>query len=80
VPGLNLAGIGLVGARLPEKAVADRDRALKYAREIGRAATLMIALGVTSRDLLAPVYGRFSEGFDTLDLKGAKALLDALTF
>jgi class 3 adenylate cyclase/predicted ATPase len=31
-----------------------------------------------ARDLLAPVYGWFIEGFDTLDLKEAKALLDAL--
>jgi predicted ATPase len=30
------------------------------------------------RDLLAPVYGWFTEGFDTLDLKEAKALLDEL--
>jgi predicted ATPase len=29
-------------------------------------------------DLLAPVYGWFTEGFDTADLKGAKALLDEL--
>jgi predicted ATPase len=29
-----------------------------------------------SRDLLAPVYGWFTEGFDTLDLKEAKALLE----
>ena len=29
-------------------------------------------------DLLRPVYGRFTEGFDTLDLKEAKALLDEL--
>jgi predicted ATPase len=28
--------------------------------------------------LLAPVYGWFTEGFDTADLKDAKALLDAL--
>lgn len=27
-----------------------------------------------ARDLLAPVYGWFAEGFDTLDLKRAKAL------
>jgi len=27
-------------------------------------------------NLLAPVYGWFTEGFDTLDLKEAKALLD----
>jgi class 3 adenylate cyclase/predicted ATPase len=31
-----------------------------------------------ARDQLAPVYGRFTEGFDTLDLKDAKALLDEL--
>jgi len=31
-----------------------------------------------ARDLLTPVYGWFTEGFDTLDLKEAKALLDAL--
>lgn len=29
-------------------------------------------------DLLAPVYGWFTEGFDTADLKQAKALLDDL--
>ena len=29
-------------------------------------------------DLLAPVYGWFTEGFDTLDLKQARALLDEL--
>jgi predicted ATPase len=31
-----------------------------------------------ARDLLALVYGWFTEGFDTLDLKQAKTLLDAL--
>lgn len=31
-----------------------------------------------ARDVLAPVYGWFTEGFDTADLKEAKALLDAL--
>jgi predicted ATPase len=31
-----------------------------------------------ARDLLAPVYGWFTEGFDTADLKEAKALLDDL--
>ena len=34
---------------------------------------------VEARDLLAPVYGWFTEGFDTADLKEAKALLDELT-
>ena len=32
-----------------------------------------------ARELLAPVYGWFTEGFDTLDLNEAKALLDTLT-
>ena len=31
-----------------------------------------------ARELLAPVYGWFSEGFDTRDLKEAKALLEEL--
>ena len=31
-----------------------------------------------ANDLLAPVYGWFTEGFDTLDLKEAKALLEEL--
>jgi predicted ATPase len=30
-------------------------------------------------DRLAPVYGWFTEGFDTADLQEAKALLDELT-
>ena len=32
-----------------------------------------------ARELLAPVYGWFTEGFDTLDLKEAKALLEQLS-
>jgi predicted ATPase len=49
-----------------------------------RAATSMARLwrdqGRTqhARELLAPVYGWFTEGFDTRDLKEAKALLDTL--
>jgi predicted ATPase len=31
-----------------------------------------------AHDLLAPIYGWFTEGFDTADLKDAKVLLDAL--
>jgi predicted ATPase len=31
-----------------------------------------------AHDLLAPVYGWFTEGFDTADLKEAKGLLDTL--
>jgi len=49
-----------------------------------RAATSLAALWrkqrqhAEARDLLAPVYGWFTEGFDTQDLKDAKALLDEL--
>jgi hypothetical protein len=32
-----------------------------------------------ARDLLAPVYGWFTEGFDTVDLKDARTLLDELS-
>ena len=31
-----------------------------------------------ARDLLSPVYGWFTEGFGTPDLKDAKALLEAV--
>jgi class 3 adenylate cyclase/predicted ATPase len=49
-----------------------------------RAATCMARLWRSqgkvqqARELLAPVYGGFSEGFDTRDLKEAKALLEEL--
>jgi predicted ATPase len=39
-------------------------------RDQGRPADAMALLG--------PVYGRFTEGFDTVDLQAAKALIDAL--
>jgi predicted ATPase len=32
----------------------------------------------TARELLAPIYGWFTEGFDTADLQEAKGLLKAL--
>ena len=32
-----------------------------------------------ARRLLAQIYDRFTEGFDTLDLREAKALLDELS-
>src|SRR3984957_2253033 len=68
------------------KAEACFERGLAVAREQQakswelRAATSMARLWQDqgkrrqARDLLAPVYGWFTEGFDTLDLKGAKAL------
>jgi predicted ATPase len=31
-----------------------------------------------ARQILSPIYGRFTEGFDTPDLRGAKLLLDSL--
>jgi len=31
-----------------------------------------------ARELLAPIYGWFTEGFDTADLRDAKALLEEL--
>jgi predicted ATPase len=49
-----------------------------------RAATSLARLWVDQNkraqalDLLAPIYGWFTEGFDTADLKDAKALLDEL--
>jgi predicted ATPase len=72
------------------KAEAYFDRALALAREQQakswelRAAMSMARLWRDqgkrdeARDLLAPVYSWFTEGFDTLDLKEAKALLDEL--
>jgi class 3 adenylate cyclase/predicted ATPase len=74
----------------PAKAEAHFERALAVAREQQakswelRAAMSMARLwrGQGKRqqahDLLARVYGWFTEGFDTLDLKEAKALLDQL--
>ncbi len=51
--------------------------ALRAARDLAR---LRAERGerAEARDLLAPVYGWFTEGFDTPDLKDAKALLDGL--
>jgi predicted ATPase len=72
------------------KAEAHFERALAVAREQQakswelRAAMSMARLWcdrakrVEARDLLAPVYGWFTEGFDTLDLKDARALLDVV--
>ena len=72
------------------KAEASFERALAVARQQQakswelRAAMSMARLWRDQRkrqqahDLLAPVYGWFAEGFDTLDLKQAKALLDDL--
>ena len=71
----------------PVKAEDSVRTALAIAHEQGyelRAATSLARLWLKqgrrgeARDLLAPVYGSFTEGFDTADLKDAKALLDQL--
>ncbi len=85
---------GEIALKAPErnaaKAEAYFESALAVARKQQakswelRAATSMARLWrdqgkrIEARDLLAPVYGWFTEGFDTLDLKEAKALLDDL--
>jgi predicted ATPase len=85
---------GEVALRSPEpnaaKAEAHFERALAVARKQQakswelRAAMSMARLWRSqdkpqqARELLAPVYDWFTEGFDTLDLKEAKALLDEL--
>ncbi len=79
------------GASHEDEALAHLDRALKIARQ--QSAKLLELRTVTSlarlsrrkgriaeaRDLLAPVYEWFSEGFDTSDPKEAKLLLDELS-
>src|ERR1700731_1950119 len=72
------------------KAQAHFERAIAIAREQKarswelRAATSLARLWrdqskrQQARDLLAPIYGWFTEGFDTLDVTQAKALLDEL--
>jgi predicted ATPase len=85
---------GEIGLKSPQgdraKAEASFERALTVACEQQakswelRAAMSMARLWrdqgkrVQALELLAPVYGWFTEGFDTLDLKEAKALLDEL--
>ena len=72
------------------KAEAHFERALAVARlQLAKSWELRAAMSMArlwrsqgkpqqARELLAPVYGWFTEGFDTLDLKEAKALLDEL--
>jgi predicted ATPase len=74
----------------PADAEARFQRALEISREQEarslelRAATSLARLwdgqgrGVEARDLLAPVYGWFKEGFDTADLAEARSLLERL--
>jgi predicted ATPase len=85
---------GEIALKTPEpdavKAEAYFERALAVAREQqAKSWELRTAMSMArlwrdqgkrseARDLLAPIYGWFTEGFDTLDLKQAKTLLDEL--
>ena len=76
--------------QLPAKAQQYFERALTVARQQqAKSWELRAAMSLArlwrdqgkvqkARELLAPVYGWFTEGFDTRDLKEAKALLDQL--
>jgi len=83
--GIALIGLNRVddGQRALEEAlhVARRQQAKSY--ELRAARSLAQLWGERGRraeahELLAPIYDWFTEGFDTADLKGAKALLDEL--
>jgi tetratricopeptide (TPR) repeat protein len=75
----------------PELAEADFQESIKLARRMGAKArelrtTMSLARLLASqghreraRAMLAEIYNWFTEGFDTADLKEAKALLDELT-
>ena len=85
---------GEIALLLPEPEVAKAEAYFERALEIARgqqakswelrAAMSMSRLWcvqgqrLQARDLLASVYGWFTEGFDTVDLKEARALLDEL--
>jgi predicted ATPase len=85
-----LEGVSLIGLNRLEEGQVALEEALRVARRQRaksyelRAATSLARLWgeqgrrAEARDLLAPVYGWFTEGFDTADLKEAKALLEAL--
>jgi class 3 adenylate cyclase/tetratricopeptide (TPR) repeat protein len=85
-----LESIALIGLNRLEEAQAALEEALRVARHQQarsyelRAATSLARLWgergrrAEARDLLAPVYGWFTEGFDTADLKEAAVLLSEL--
>ena len=86
-----LEGVALVGLNRLDDAQGAFEEALGVARRQQaksyelRAATSLARLWdergrrAEARDLLAPIYNWFTEGFDTADLKEAKELLDGLT-
>jgi class 3 adenylate cyclase len=85
-----LKGIALLDQNKRDESQSAFEESLRVARRQQvrayelRAATSLARLWgeegkrTEARDLLAPVYGWFTEGFDTPDLKEAKALLDGL--
>jgi predicted ATPase len=85
-----LEGLAFWGLNRLEEGQIALEEALRIARKRQakayelRAATSLARLWdergrrAEARDLLAPLYGWFAEGFDTADLKDAKALLDEL--
>ena len=85
-----LEGIALIGLNQLEEGQIALQEALRVARtqqaksyELRAATSLARLWGeqgrrAEARELLAPVYHWFTEGFDTADLKGAKALLAEL--
>src|SRR5262249_32003731 len=83
--GIALFGLNRLeeGERALEEALGGARRQQAKSYEL-RAATSLARLSgeqgrrAEARELLAPVYGWFTEGFDTADLKEAKALLNEL--
>jgi predicted ATPase len=85
---------GEIALKSPERDVAKAETYFRQALSVARAQQaksweLRVAMSLArlwldqgkleqARELLAPVYGWFTEGFDTLDLKEAKTLLDEL--
>jgi predicted ATPase len=85
---------GVLLLQLPSPEVPRAEACFRQALEVARrqqakALELRAALSLSRlwqqqgkriepRELLAPIYGWFSEGFDTADLQEAKALLETL--
>jgi predicted ATPase len=85
-----IAGEVALNSTQADRAEEDFERALSVARaQQAKSWELRAAMSLArlwrdqgkvqqARELLAPVYGWFTEGFDTRDLKEAKALLEEL--
>jgi predicted ATPase len=85
-----IAGEVALNSTQSDRAEADLERALTVARQQqAKSWELRASMSLArlwrdqgkvqpARELLAPAYGWFTEGFDTRDLKDAKALLEEL--